>query len=148
MLLTPLRRKRIHDMKTLIQTEQVVNILFKVQGSVNASASLYNASVNTFTSAVLPFDKLIRRIKAWLGVRRSTPAWEVGLILRPGTPRLCTISRIASTIIDDGALLHSRYLAHSIRHVCSRSVRLTVQSHCKLRCMGASVAEDPIPNCM
>ena len=113
-------------MKTLIQTEQVVNILFKVQGSVNASASLYNASVNTFTSAVLPFDKLIRRIKAWLGVRRSTPAWEVGLILRPGTPRLCTISRMASTAMMPFCTPDTWRTA--FRHVCSRSVRLTVQT--------------------
>ena len=55
-----LLRKHIQDMKTLIHTEQVVNILLIWQGSVKNSA----VSVNTLISAVLLFDKLILRIRA------------------------------------------------------------------------------------
>ena len=76
MLFAPLSRKRIWDMKTLIQTEQAVNILLILQGSVNDSGlkcfDFPLHSVDTFTSAVLPFDKLIKRIRAWFGIR-STP---------------------------------------------------------------------------
>ena len=60
MLFAPLSRKHIQDMKTLIRTEQVVNILLIWQGSVKNSA----VSVNTLISAVLLFDKLILRIRA------------------------------------------------------------------------------------
>ena len=97
---------------------------------LNASASLCNASVNTFTSAVLPFDKLIRRIKAWFGIRSIPRNPRVGsgtvLILRQGTPRLCKISRIASTVMVPFCTPDTWRAA--FRHVCSRSVRLTLQT--------------------
>ena len=102
-----------------------------VQGSVKNNGlkfvhfPLHCVSQNFHISSVAVWFKLILRIIAWFGIRR-TPAWKVGLILRPGTPRLCTISRMASTAMMPFCTPDTWRTA--FRHVCSRSVRLTVQT--------------------